>query len=153
MAHYSRDIDEKLEARAQARELDISHRHAVAIARAIRYKQVELAMDYLEAVIEMRKPVRVTPRKGGHKSGKGFGPGRYPVKAASKFLELLMDIVNNAEQHLGVSSAEELDIVHISAQKGPTTEGSYPRARGRATPHNKDTVHIELIVRKREEEE
>jgi len=152
MAHYSRKIDEKMEARAMGKELNISHRHAVAVANMIRHKPVESAMGFLEAVIEQRKPVRVAPRKGGHKRGRGFGAGRYPVKAASRFLELLIDVVNNAEQHLGVSSAEDLDIVHVSAQKGSPTKGTIPRARGRATPHNRDSVHIELIVRKREEE-
>ena len=152
MVHYSRTIDKKMEARAMGRDLNISHRHAVAIAKMIRNQPVERAMDFLEAVQEKRKAVRVTPRKGGHKKGHGFGPGRFPEKAAAKFMELLLDIVNNAEQHLGVSSADDLDIVHVSAQKGSPTKSSIPRARGRATPHNRDTVHIEMIVRKREEE-
>jgi large subunit ribosomal protein L22 len=168
MARYSRTIDEKTEARAMARDLNISHKHAIAIARTLsptrkrrkdqmgkvktilKVSSLKDGMDFLNDVVEKKKPVRMGATKAGHRKGTGFGPGRYPQKAASRFLELLYDIESNAEEHLGVSSAEELDIVHVSAQKGVPIKSNFARARGRATPKNRDTIHIELIVRKRD---
>ena len=152
MHRYSREIDKNMEARTMGKDLDISHRHAVVLAKMIRGKPMPKAISLLEGVIEKRVPVRVGQRKAGHKKGRGFGPGKYPVKAASKYLKLLFDAVNNAEQHLS-GTMEDFYIVHVSAQKGTTIEGSFPRARGRTTPKRKERVHIELIVRKREEEE
>ncbi len=152
MVNYSYKIDSKVEARTMGRDWDVSHKNAVAVAKAVRHMTLEDARIFLEAVIDKRQAVKTSPRKAGHRKGKGFGPGRYPVNTAIKFRELILDLENNAEQHLGVGSPSQLRIVHVSAQKGPVTKGTIPRARGRATPHNKDSVHLELVVRKIEGE-
>jgi large subunit ribosomal protein L22 len=51
---------------------------------------------------------------------------------------------NNAK-YKGLDS-ENLKITHVATKKGHTFRGSMPRAQGRATPKNHETVSVEIIL-------
>lgn len=147
---YSTDSDPDTTARAQALEVNISPKHSVEICREIRGMDLQKAKDYLEEVVELKTPVPFKKFKKcvPHRKGKGFGPGRYPQKAASKILKLLEDCEANAEYN-GLNT-DELRIKHISSKKGRVYRGWKPRAHGRATDWDAYTCNIEVILEEME---
>jgi len=150
MVGYSFEIDKSKMATAVGRELDISPKHAIELAHFLRGLNLEEAKNILNDVIAMRRaiPYRRFTRVG-HRRGAGFGPGGYPVKTARKFLKLLNDVESNAGLHID-AMGEDLRIVHLSAYKGRIIQGRLPRAHGRASPHNKELVNVEIVVEKLE---
>lgn len=146
---YSRIVDEANEAktaRAFGKNLRISPKHAVELARALKGLKVEDAKVYLEQVQQKKRavPFRRHKKKVGHKRLTKWYAGRYPVKASERFFQLLEEVEANAE-YKGLDT-ERLRIIHISAYKGRTYPGYIPRAYGRATPYNHETTNVELIV-------
>ncbi|WP_297090998.1 50S ribosomal protein L22 [Thermococcus sp.] len=133
-------------ARASGRDLRISPKHSVELLREIRGMMLNDALKYLDDVIALKRPVpmRRFNDSQGHKPGKGFGPGRYPVKVAKAVKKVLLNAKNNAEQK-GLDP-DRLKIIHAAAQRGPVLRGYIPRAFGRATPFNEQTTHIEIVV-------
>jgi large subunit ribosomal protein L22 len=147
MVDYSMVCDPDVSARAIAYELHVSPKHAVEICREIRGKDAPEAKDYLEDVVNLRKPVpfKRYKRKVGHRSGiKGWDAGRYPKKAASEILRLIESAEKNAE-YKGLDP-EELMIAHIAAHRGRKIRGIMPRAFGRATAKDTETATIEVIL-------
>jgi large subunit ribosomal protein L22 len=45
------------------------------------------------------------------------------------------------------SDADNLEIIHVSANRGRAQKSFFPRAMGRATPKVRETVNIEVVVR------
>jgi len=136
-------------ARAYGRELPISWKKAVELARALRGKKVENAITYLENVIALKQavPFRRYNRWVAHKSG--LGPARYPVKAAQYFKRVIESAVSNAE-YLGREDPDAMVIRSINAHKGRITKGQTRRAQGRSTPWNQDTVNLEIVLEEHE---
>ncbi len=147
-------VDPDITARAMAYELHISPKHAYEICRALRGMWVEDAELYLEAVIEGRVPVpfKRHKKKVAHRRGlvKWYA-GRYPVRASEAILKLIREAKANAE-YKGLSP-DAMRIWHIATKKGRKIEGIMPRAFGRATPKNTETVTVELILKEEGEEE
>ena len=85
----------------------------------------------------------------GHRKGKGFGPGRFPKKAAQAILDVIEAAESNAE-YKGLDP-ENMLVLHISANQGRVFEGMKPRARGRSTPWNAETTNVEIILKEMEE--
>ena len=143
---YSMDSDPDTSARAQALEVNISPKHSVEICREIKGMELQSAKEYLQAVIDLKKAVPFKRHNGcvPHRKGKGFGPGRYPQKAASKILKLLEDCEANAE-YSGLNT-DQLKIKHIAVHQGKVYRGWMPRAHGRATDWDAHTVNLELIL-------
>lgn len=142
------EIDPETTAKAMAYELHISPKHAFEICRAIKGKKVEDAETYLENVLEMKVavPFKRYKRKVGHRRGlKKWYAGRYPVKATYEILKLLRDAKGNAE-YKGLDT-EALRVWHVATKGGRTIRGIMPRAFGRATPKNTETVTVEMVVR------
>ena len=147
MFSYSfQNFDPDRMARASGRDLRISPKHSVELLREIRGMMLNDALKYLDDVIALKRPVpmRRFNDSQGHKPGKGFGPGRYPVKVAKAVKKVLLNAKNNAEQK-GLDP-DRLKIIHAAAQRGPVLRGYIPRAFGRATPFNEQTTHIEIVV-------
>ncbi len=140
-------VDYKIEtmARAYGRELPIAWKKSVELARALRGKSVEQAREYLEKVISLKQPVPMKKYKRwiAHKSG--VGPARYPVKAAKAFLRVLESAVANAE-FTGKDDPDAMRIAVVNAHKGAITKGYRPRAHGRSSPWNQDTVNLEIVL-------
>ncbi len=142
--YSAQDLDEETTARAIGRELPISPKKAVELCNAIRGKPLEEAKDYLERVIALEQPVpmRRYHTMVGHKHG--VGPGRYPVKTARHFLKVLQ----GAEENAGYKGLDidNLRIRVLAAHRGQKTKGNMPRAQGRSTPWNQETVNLEIIL-------
>jgi len=132
-------------ARAYGRELPIAWKKAVELAHALRGKNVEKALEYLDKVITLEQPVpfRRYKRWVAHKSG--YGPARYPVKAARYFKRVIESAVSNAE-FLGREDPDAMVIRTINAHKGTIIKGMTRRAHGTSTPWNQDTVNLEVIL-------
>lgn len=145
---YSMEIGGEDIARAKANEVDISPKHAFEIARFIRRMRIDDAIEYLTRVAALEKaiPLRVYNKKVPHRRGLvRWHTGRYPQKAAKVYIRLLNAAQKNAE-YIGLDAAN-LKIVHVQANRGRRHEAFFPRAMGRATPKNRETVNIEVIVR------
>jgi large subunit ribosomal protein L22 len=152
MVGYSYPVDEGHSiAKAIGREIHISPKHSVELCRALRGKKLEDAKELLEDVIEKRRPIpfKRYKRSIGHRKGKGFGPGRYPVRAAKAIMKVLEAAESNAE-YSGLDT-EALLVKHIAANKGRVISGWMPRAHGRNTAKDTETVNIEVILEEVEE--
>ena len=140
-------VEYKIEtmARAYGRDLPLAWKKSVELARQLRGKTVDQAREYLEAVIALKQPVPMKKynRWVAHKSG--TGPARYPVKAAKGFLKILESAVANAE-FTGKEDPDSMVLKVINAHKGPTTKAFRPRAYGRSSPWNSDTVNLEIVL-------
>ncbi len=142
---YTAEYKIETMARAYGRELPIAWKKSVELARALRGKTVERAREYLEGVVALKQPVKMRTynRWIAHKSG--AGPARYPVKAAKAFLKILESVVANAE-FTGKDDPDAMVLRVVNAHKGRTTKGYRPRAYGRSSPWNKDSVNLEIVI-------
>ncbi|MHC1631365.1 MAG: 50S ribosomal protein L22 [Methanotrichaceae archaeon] len=145
--NYSISSDKEHSSRAMGIELHISPKHALEICRAIKGLRVETAKTFLEDVIALKRPVpfKRHNRKIPHKRGLvGWDAGRYPEKAAREVLSVLINAASNAE-YKGLNP-DEMRVSHAVTKKGRTIKGWMPRAMGRATPKNTETVSIEMTL-------
>ncbi|MEE9150621.1 MAG: 50S ribosomal protein L22 [Thermoplasmata archaeon] len=133
-------------AKAIGRELDISPKASVEVCREVRSMTVEDAIQFLEEVISLKRPVSYRRYNGqvGHRRGKKFGAGRYPKKTAKAILDVIKHAQHNAE-YKGLDS-DNMRIMHISSSRGMTVEGFMPRAHGRSTPFNHERANIEVVL-------
>jgi len=130
--------------KALGREMPVSPKFAREVAGMIRGMKVETARQALEDVIDKKRavPLKRYNKRVSHKPG--VGPGRYPVKAAKAILGVLDSAASNAEyKGLDVSN---MAIATISVARGRTIPGHMPRAHGRATQWNQETVNLEIII-------
>ena len=145
---YSMEMEGEDIARAKANEVDISPKHAFEIARFIRRMRTDDAIEYLTQVVDLKKaiPLRGYNKKVPHHRGLArWHTGRNPQKAAKVFIRLLNAAQKNAE-YIGLDAAN-LTIGHVMASRGRRHVAFFPRAMGRATPKNRETVNIEVIVK------
>ena len=145
---YSVDADPDTTAKGMLRERHMSHKHSKAIAREIKGKTVEDAKAYLDAVIagERSVPFKQHNSGVGHRSDiDGWDAGRFPEKASEAFLDLIENVVNNADEQ--GFDGEAMEIMHVAAHKVGEVEGRKPRAMGRASAWNTPEVDVELILK------
>jgi large subunit ribosomal protein L22 len=125
-------------ARAKVISASISTKHCVEICKFLRYKNTDFAKDYLESVIDLKKPIpfKKFNRDTGHKAG--MAAGRFPQKAAKEFLKLVKSAEANA-QFKGFNTSG-LKITKILANKAsiPATGGRHRRGTKRS--------HVEIEV-------
>lgn len=142
---YTMDSDPDISAKAVGRDMPVSPKFAREVVGMIRGKKVEVAAIMLEEVMEQKRPVPLKRynKRVSHKAG--VGPGRYPVKAAKAVLSVLESAMSNAE-YKGLN-VESMVISTISVSRGAVIPGHMPRAQGRATPWNQETVNIEVIIK------
>ncbi len=141
---YTTTADPDTTAKALGREMPVSPKFAREVAGMIRGMKVETARQALEDVIDKKRavPLKRYNKRVSHKPG--VGPGRYPVKAAKAILGVLDSAASNAEyKGLDVSN---MAIATISVARGRTIPGHMPRAHGRATQWNQETVNLEIII-------
>jgi len=116
--------------------LPISLKKSREIGRSIKGMKVKKAIDYLNQVIELKKPIPYkrynmdTP----HRKGKGFGPGRYPVKDSKEIIKLLNSAIKIAENKGLV--VDSLIINHFVVHRAVSKESR----RGRF-------VHLEIALK------
>ena len=146
---YSQKISGDNIAKAKANELNMSPKHSIEIATFIRHQRVNDAIAYLNDVVGLKKaiPFRRFNRNVAHKRGLpgNWDAGRYPVKASKAYIRVLESVKKNAE-YIGLD-ADNLEIIHVSANRGRAQKSFFPRAMGRATPKVRESVNLEIIVR------
>lgn len=125
----------KSEAIVNGDNLAISTKQSAAICNFIKGKEIKKAIDDLEAVIILKKPV---PMKGEipHRKGKGMMSGRFPVKASKNFIKLLKTLQGNAIYN----SIENPIIVEAYANIGSRPYGRFGR-------HRKKRTHVKITAK------
>lgn len=139
--------DPLLHIRASGREVDVSPKSAREVCKAIKGLFLNDAKNFLESVKEKETavPLRRYKRGSGHRSEfSGFHAGAYPVKAASKVLEVVSNLEANAE--FKGRDLERMKIIHAAALRGRIIRAYTPRAQGRSSPSYNTLVHIELVA-------
>lgn len=144
IGYSAQGLDDETTARAYGRELQISPKMAVELCRQLRGKSVEDAKEYLERVIALKQPVPTKRYKTMIAHKRGTGPARYPVKVARHMLRIL----ESAEENAGYKGldVDSMRIRVIAAHRGSITKGRMPRAQGRSTPWNQETVNLEVVL-------
>lgn len=142
--NYSIEPEPEKTSKAIGKELHISRKHAHEISSAIKGMKVETARGFLEGVSALKQAVPYGRYKRNIPHRKGMCTGRYPQKAAKEFLKVLQNAENNA-RYKGIDS-ENMRVSHIATKKGHTFRGAFPRAQGRATPKNHETVSVEMVL-------
>jgi ribosomal protein uL22 len=138
------NYDPKNMAKVIGTVLPISHKKSREIAKAIKNKQIDKAMTYLEQVTEKKQavPYKRYNRDVPHKPGK-VAAARYPIKTAQYIIKLLKSLKSNA-QDKGLDTTK-LTIVHAAAQKGDRRTHN-----GRRRTERKNT-HFELVAQEKEQ--
>ncbi|HOE52794.1 MAG TPA: 50S ribosomal protein L22 [Methanomassiliicoccales archaeon] len=144
MVGYTAQADPDTTSRAIAKELPISPKFSREICRMVRGKKVDDAIRMLEEVVELRRPVPIRRYNYGVAHKPGIGPGRYPTKAAAAIIKVLESAKSNAE-YKGLDT-DNMRVRVISAHLGRTIPGYMPRAHGRSTAWDQQTVNIEVIL-------
>lgn len=144
---YTMDPDPETTAKAYGRNLQISPKKSVEVCRFVRGKDVDVAIDMLEEVIEGKRAVPYRKHKKQIAHQKGVGPGGYPKKVATKIRDLLEEAKSNAESK-GLD-ADDMEILTISAHQGEVIKGYRPRAFGRSSPSDRKTSNIEVILKEK----
>lgn len=142
-----KDVDPDRTAKASGRDLRVSLKAAREICHTIKGMMLKDAIEYLEAVIALKKPVpfkRYNKEIGHRRQLQKWHSGRYPVKAAKHILEVLRNVENNAD-YKGLD-AEKCKIIHAAAQIGPKIKRYISRAFGRSSPKFQQLTHVEIIV-------
>lgn len=150
---YSVETDPDTTAKGMLRERHMSHKHSKAIAREIKGKTAGEAREYLNAVVEGEQSVPFKQHNSGvgHRSDiEGWDAGRYPEKASEAFLDLIENVLNNADQQ--GFDGEEMTVRHVAAHKVGESQGRKPRAMGRATDWNTPEVDVELVLEEEADE-
>ncbi|MEZ0249047.1 MAG: 50S ribosomal protein L22 [Thermoproteus sp.] len=144
---YGVKISEDQIARAYGNEFRMSWKKAVEVGRFIKYMTIKQAEAWLEDVADLKKPVpirRFTKKQAHHSTPwAGWPVAKWPVKVASNYLSVLKNLENNA-RFKGLD-VDRVVIVHVASHKGITIRNYMPRAFGRSTPWNEQTVNIEII--------
>ncbi|MDT2768347.1 MULTISPECIES: 50S ribosomal protein L22 [Globicatella] len=105
------------------------------------------------------KTVRIAPRKvrlvvdliRGKKIGEAMAILKYTPKSASPVVEkVLKSAIANAEHNYDLD-LENLYVSEAYVNEGPTMKRFRPRAKGSASPINKRTSHITIVVSEKEE--
>ena len=133
--------------RAMGMELHISPKHAREICRTLRGMRANLARAYLEDVIALKRaiPFKTLPKKCGPQARPGgLGCRQISGEGSQGSLDVLDNALANAE-YKGMES-DKMRIFHAGTKKGRTIQGWMPRAMGRATPKNTETVSVEMVL-------
>ncbi|MHA1369882.1 MAG: 50S ribosomal protein L22 [Promethearchaeota archaeon] len=139
-------LDRDKTAIASKRNAPVSLKKTREVCNAIKGMYLNKAKDYLERVLKFEVPIpfKRFKKKQAHRKGKGFGPGRYPVKSVKLVLDLLKDVENNAE-YKGLD-IERCRIIHCAVNKGRVYKKYIPRAHGRSSPYFDTRTHVECAL-------
>jgi large subunit ribosomal protein L22 len=138
------EADPDTSAKAIGKDMPVSPKMSREICGMIRGMRVDVAVKVLEEIIDIKRPVPLKRfnKRVSHKPG--VGPGRYPQKTARAILGVVKSASSNAE-YKGLDTAEMV-ITTVSASLGRTIPGHMPRAHGRATQWDQQTVNIEIVL-------
>lgn len=127
-------------------ELPISTKISVEICNFIKNKNLNKAKFHLERVLELKEAVPYKRYNSDVAHKAGMAAGRYPIKTAKHFIDLLNQLQANAENK-GLNS-DSLVIYFASANQGSKVWHS-----GRKRRRRMKRTHVELRVRELEVKE
>ncbi|HRZ85731.1 MAG TPA: uL22 family ribosomal protein [Candidatus Paceibacterota bacterium] len=111
----------KTEAEVNGKNLRISTKHAKYIAKFIKYKKIDEAIDLLNKVIKKKIAVpfkgELPHRKGNKLNGKGMVSGKYPYRASKEFVVLLKSLLGNVNSN-GMDPNKTI-IIEVITNKSP----------------------------------
>ncbi|MEM4326103.1 MAG: uL22 family ribosomal protein [Candidatus Pacearchaeota archaeon] len=121
------------EIKINAYNLKISTKHSIALCRFIKNKSVEKAIEDLEQVVKLKKPV---PMKGEipHRKGRIMS-GRFPKKTATNFIKVLKNVLATSHNE----GIENPIIIEAISNIGNRPYGRFGRFRKKRT-------HIKIIA-------
>lgn len=138
---YPIATDPKKNAKVCARNVRVSTKHSIEIGRFIKGMKLEKAKKELSEVVKKNRAIPYTKFNTnlGHKTG--MGPGRYPIIATKKYIELLESLQKNAEYN-------GLDTGNIIISNAYATKGSayYRPRRSRFRGQQVKSTNISLIA-------
>ncbi|HTY46125.1 MAG TPA: 50S ribosomal protein L22 [Methanomassiliicoccales archaeon] len=144
MAGYTMEVNPDVTARAIGKELPISPKFSREICHMLRGKNVSVAITMLEEIEALKRPVPIRRHNFGVAHKRGVGPGRFPQKAA-KAIRLVIESARANAEYKGLD-ADNMRLKVIASSLGRTTPGFMPRAYGRSTQWNQQTVNLEVIL-------
>ena len=89
-------VEAKEFAVARGRGMRLSEKHCFAICKMLKGKTPERAVEILEAVVKLKKPVPMAGREVPHQKGRGIAGARFPQKAASEIIGVVKQLDANA---------------------------------------------------------
>jgi len=143
MGYSYQQYDPERMARATRRGESISFKQSVELAKRLRGMRSDRAERYLEEVIAKKRAVPFTRFTNGAGHKHGVGPGKYPLKTATAFLQLLKQTLANAENK---ALGSPLKLVNVVANQA-NGQVRYGRKRGRQSKN----THIEIVLVETEE--
>ena len=114
---YSINIGRETIALAQGKDIDASYKDLAVVCDAIRYMKTDRALEVLEGVIAIKRPILFTKfnRYMGSRHELGGRKGAFPMKAAKEVKTILLNAIANSR---GKGLDENaLYVVHASANK------------------------------------
>ncbi|MFD1465967.1 50S ribosomal protein L22 [Lapidilactobacillus mulanensis] len=105
------------------------------------------------------RTVRIAPRKArlvvdlirGKEAAEALAILQFTTRGASPIVaKVLKSAIANAEHNYDLD-AQNLFVSEVYVNEGPTLKRFRPRAKGSASPINKRTSHIVVVVKEREE--
>ncbi|BCS90817.1 MAG: 50S ribosomal protein L22 [Candidatus Micrarchaeota archaeon] len=124
---------------ASIKRADGSYKDLVAICDNIKGLTVKSAIDLLNEVIAMKRPLyyRTHNKKLGHRHELNGKKGRWPVKESKLMIKILKNAMANAKNKgYTQEEAELMKIVHASANKDGMSPRKYPSKGALAVPGN-----------------
>jgi large subunit ribosomal protein L22 len=144
MPGYTQQTNPDTTARAIGKEMQVSPKDSREICRMLKGKNVAVAITMLEEIEALKRPVPLRRFNFGVAHKRGVGPGRFPRKAAKAIRQVVESARANAE-YKGLD-AENMRVKVVTTNLGRTITGYMPRAYGRSSPWNQQTVNIEVIL-------
>jgi large subunit ribosomal protein L22 len=133
-------------AKAQAYDVEASYKDLSVVCTDIRGTLAEPALTRLQMVSEgkLAVPFKRFNKRMGHRHELGGQKGRFPMKAAGKVLQVLVNALANASAQ-GIQTPV---ILHAAANK----QRSLPRMspKGRRNRNDYETARIEIILQESE---
>ncbi|MCX8158574.1 MAG: 50S ribosomal protein L22 [Candidatus Diapherotrites archaeon] len=142
-------IDEKKIVKAMLKNKPISTKYAIELCRELKNKPINKAERFLRDIVEMKRflPLRKYNKKVPHRRGNAISKtksGKYPVKTAKVFLELLQNLKANAD-YKGLDS-EKLILKHLFASYGFRRITFQPQGRISGKRRKKKSTHLEAMA-------
>lgn len=155
MVRYSvePEVPEKT-AKTRGSHLRIHYKHVREIAHYTKGMKVKKAIKYLDDVLARKSIVPFVKFTGGigrkamAKQVKAPGNiGRWPVKAAAVYQDLLKNAVSNAEAENKGLDTDLLVIDHAQCNRAPPGRRRTYRAHGRVGKYASQPAHVEVILK------
>ena len=128
-------IPKKDKAIARGVNMRISPKYSIFVCRVIKGKTPEAAIQRLEDVLKMKRPIPMHSLEVAHQKGRGIAGAKYPKNVCEEIIKLIRQVNANAI----VSQIENPVITIARADK---SQGPYMRGGARA---KRAHVYIEVM--------